>query len=121
MMKLSLTIAGMIAIATAMFAPSVTARAQGAGRFEYLRLAPYATRVEILGHVEFHSGYRACVAATPDWTCREFAPTESTDAALRTALATLGNERWELVSVLTEDPERTYPKGLMYLFKRPAS
>jgi hypothetical protein len=36
------------------------------------------------------------------------------------ALATLGTEGWDLVAVLDEDPETTYPNGLMYLFKRPA-
>jgi hypothetical protein len=69
--------------------------------------------------VEFRSGYRACVAATPNWACRDFEPTESSAAALSTALATLGTEGWELVSALDEDPESSYAKRLMYLFKRP--
>lgn len=120
MTKLSLALAGFLVITTAMVAPSLTARTQSAARFEYLRLTPYGANRQTPGRVEHRSGYRACVAALPDWTCREFAPTESSEAALSTAMATLGTEGWDLVSVLDEDPDQTYPRGLMYLFKRQA-
>jgi hypothetical protein len=119
MTKLSLSLTGFIVVATAMLAPSLTARTQSANRFEYLRLSSYSARVQALGRVEFRSGYRACDAATPNWTCRDFEPTESSATALSTALATLGTEGWELVSALDEDPESSYAKRLMYLFKRP--
>jgi hypothetical protein len=118
MSRLSLFLAGLIVVGAAMAAPSLTARAQSANRFEYLRLSSYSARVQAVGRVEFRSGYRACVAATPDWTCQDFEPTESSAAALSTALATLGTEGWELVSALDEDPESSYGRRLMYLFKR---
>ncbi len=121
MTKLSLALAGFLVVTTAVLAPSLTARTQSAARFEYLRLSPYGANVpQGPGRVQHRSGYRACMAALPDFTCREFAPTESSEAALSTALATLGTEGWDLVSVVEADPDRSYPLGLMYVFKRQA-
>ena len=119
MSKGTLSLAGFLVVTTAMLAPSLTARTQSAGRFEYLRLSPYGANVpQGPGRVQHRSGYRACMAALPDFTCREFAPTS--EAALSTALATLGTEGWDLVSVVEADPDRSYPLGLMYVFKRQA-
>ena len=98
MMKLSLSVVALIAVIAAMFAPSLVGRAQSATRFEYGRVAPYGVTQTEGNRVYQRVGYRACVAASDEWTCREFGPKESSDAALRTALATLGNEGWELVS-----------------------
>ena len=119
MMKLSLSIVALMAVIAAMFAPSLVGRAQSATRFEYGRVAPYGVSQADGRVVYLRLGYRACVAATDEWTCRDFGPTESSDAALRTALATLGNEGWELVSAVDEDPSSSFPEGLTYLFKRP--
>lgn len=121
MTKLALFLAGIIVVLAPMLAPSLTARTQAAVRVEYLRLTPYGVNVQQApGRVQHRSGYRACVASTPDWTCREFAPTESSEAALSTALVTLGSEGWDLVNVVQADPDRSYPLGLMYVFKRSA-
>ena len=121
MTKRTLSLAGFLVVTTAMLAPSLTARTQSAARFEYLRLSPYGANVpQGPGRVQHRSGYRACVAALPGWTCREFAPTESSEAALSTTLATLGSEGWDLVNIVQADPDRSYPLGLMYMFKRQA-
>lgn len=116
MMKLSLAVAAVIVVAAAMFTPSLVARAQSA-RFEYMRVAPYGfTQTE--GRIAYvRIGYRACLADTAEWTCRDFGRKESSDAALRTALATLGNEGWELVSAVNADPNLS-ADALTFLFKR---
>jgi hypothetical protein len=120
MMKLSLTVAAVIAVITAMFATSLIARAQTATRFEYLRVTPYQSVTKTPDSVTYRwAGYRACMAASSEWTCREFEPTDNSNAALRISLATLGNEGWELVSAVDErhDMNSTFG-GLTYLFKR---
>lgn len=99
------------------FVPSLHAR-PNAPRFEYVRVTPYLfVRAEGQGVVE-RVGYRACVATSTEWTCRQFESTEPSDVALRTALVTLGNEGWELVSAVDETPSEVH-RGLTYLFKRP--
>jgi hypothetical protein len=124
MRKLSLSVVAVIAVVAAMFAPSLVARAQSAVRFEYLRVTPYPANLATPGRINYRwVGYRACVAASSEWTCREFeADGSSNDAlhiALRTTLATLGNEGWELVSAVDERHElNTTFGGLTYLFKR---
>jgi hypothetical protein len=114
MMKLSVAVAAVLAVVTAVFAPSLTARAQSGARFEYARVTPYQAVTRTPGHVEYKwAGYRACVAASSEWTCREF-------DALPTTLATLGSEGWELVSAVDGRHELNGGfGGLTYLFKRP--
>ena len=115
MTTLSLSVVALIAIIAAMFASSLVASAQSAARFEYNRVTPYG-RMHTEGRIgNIRIGYRACLAATDGWTCSDFEP-QASDAAFRTALATLGNEGWELVSV-SADPSPS-PYGLTYLFKR---
>jgi hypothetical protein len=124
MRTLSLTVVAFIALVAAMFAPSLVARAQSAVRFEYLRVTPYHAVTETPGRINYRwAGYRACVAASSEWTCREFDADGSSNVALnvalRTTLATLGNEGWELVSAVDERHElNTTFGGLTYLFKR---
>jgi hypothetical protein len=89
-------------------------RTPSASRFEYLRVTPYLSRP--MNPVQV--AYRACVAATSEWTCRDFDSKENSNAPLRTALATLGQEGWELVSAVDETPSESIPEGLTYLFKR---
>jgi hypothetical protein len=120
MVKLSLTVAAVIAVVTAMFAPSLVARAQSAARFDYLRVTPYQAVTETPGLISARwAGYRACMAASTEWTCREFEAKDNPNSALRTALAALGNEGWELVSAVDDRHEldSTYG-GLTYMFKR---
>ena len=114
MMRLSLAV--LSAVIAVLFAMSIVGRAQSAVRFEYGRVTPYTVAQTQGGWVYQHVGYRACVAVTNEWTCREFEPKESSEAALRAMLATLGNEGWELVSVVDEDPNSSL--ALTYLFKR---
>ena len=119
--KLSLAVAAVVALFLATVAPSVLARAQSVKGFEYLRVAPYGLQIRTSPNaVQIRYGYRACAASPEGWTCREFPPTESSDAALRTALATLGGEGWELVSAVVLDTNSSlgHPGGIMYLFKR---
>lgn len=115
MSKISLAV---VAVAvTAMFIPSLIARAQGTTRFEYVRVTSYPVRVGALpSGMQVRSGFHACVAGTEAWNCRDFPPTESPDTALRKTLATLGNEGWELVAAVSEQP--TNSVDLTYLFKR---
>ena len=119
MSKISLALVAVVVIVGAMLAPSRIVRAQSAARFEYARVTPYGVSTEVAPKkVEWTTGYRACVADTTQWTCRDFKPTESTDP-LRTALATLGSEGWELSSVADEFPDGNNPRRLSYFFKRP--
>lgn len=125
MLKLSLAVA-LTAIVAAAVTPSLTARAQASrSRFEYLRVTPYwidaptlSTSLPTSSGATAGWGYRACIAGGTEWTCREFPRTRDTkDDALPLTLAALGNEGWELVSVVDERP----PDGtawLTYLFKR---
>ena len=118
MAKFSLSVAALIAVVAAMFAPSVIAQ-QGMQQLDYVRVTPYLFTVsDGPDRVREWVGYRACQAANSEWTCRKFESTESGDVALRTALVTLGNERWELVSAVQETRAANLP-GLTYLFKRP--
>jgi hypothetical protein len=118
MRKLSLAVVAAIAVVTALSAPSLIARAQSTARFEYLRVAPYAMTIQTPNVVGSRwAGYRACVAASTEWTCREFEHKGSLDA-LPTTLATLGNEGWELVSATVQNDENVDRGGLTYLFKR---
>jgi hypothetical protein len=93
-----------VAILAGTLGRSVLARTQSSGRFEYTKVAAYSALVQHaqLGQVWSRVGYRACQATSADWTCRDFAPENSADAGLRTALVTLGSEGWELV-VLDHD------------------
>ena len=119
MSKTSLVIVAVVVVIVAMFTPSRIVRAQTNPRFEYARVTPYVLNIGVApNRVTQTNGYRACVAGTTEWTCRDFKPTESTDA-VRTALATLGSEGWELVSVVDENPPDYNPHGLTYFFKRP--
>jgi hypothetical protein len=116
MSKISLGLVGVVVvIVTAMLTPSVIVRAQGSARFEYVRVTSYTVRDTLPGG-QVRSGFRACIASTQAWNCREFPPMESSDSGFRNALATLGNEGWELVAVVVEQP--TNPVDLTYLFKR---
>ena len=114
MRKLSLVGFAVIPLAMALFAPSVIGRAQSAVRFEYTRVTPYLMNPMDPRRVS----YAACVATPTEWRCREFAAKDSSDVALRTALATLGNEGWELVSAIDDPPGQSLPEGMTYLFKR---
>jgi hypothetical protein len=113
MRKLSVAGFAVIALGTGMFVSSPLGRAQSPGGFEYVRVTPYS--VNPMNPAR--TGYRACVATSSEWTCRQFESKDSSDA-LRTALATLGSEGWELVSAVDDPPGESIPKGLTYLFKR---
>jgi hypothetical protein len=125
MRKRTLTVVAAIAIAIATLAPSPVARTQTAPRFEYLRVEPYVTVTDTIERgipTRFHkfAGYRGCLAGNADWLCRQFEHTSASasDSGLRTALATLGNEGWELVSAVKEDHGPHVDGALTYLFKR---
>lgn len=119
MSKISLALVAVVIVVSAMFTPSLVVRAQSAARIEYVRVAPYAVYTPVSPNaVREHHGFRACIAGLNEWTCREFQAESSTDA-LRTALVTLGNEGWELVSTIGEDPNVSGGTvGVTYLFKR---
>jgi hypothetical protein len=118
MSKISLTLVAVVVVVTAMFSPSLIVRAQSATRIEYLRVTPYLVQIPVSASaVQERRGYRACVAGINDWACRDFSPTQSSNDALRTTFATLGNEGWELVSTVDEDPSFG-TRGLTYVFKR---
>jgi hypothetical protein len=118
MAKLSLCVAALIAIVASTFGPAVKAQ-QGMQQLDYMRLTPYIFSVpDGPKAVREWVGYRACQAASSEWTCRTFESTQPRDSGLRTALVTLGNERWELVSAVRESGDANLP-GLTYVFKRP--
>src|SRR4051812_17015411 len=105
MSRRSLAVVGLMALVAAPLASSLGARAQNAPRLEYARVVPVVTRVYTSPNsVQERRGYRACVAGAADWTCRDFPATEIAGSALRTTLSTLGNEGWELVSAVNENP-----------------
>ena len=91
MRKLSLSFVTVVALVAAVSASSLFARAQGAARFDYLRLSP-----GLPGGMEIpptaRVGYQACLATYVEWKCREFESKDSSDGGLRAALTTLGNE-----------------------------
>ena len=112
-------VSGLVAV-TALFARSPVARAQSGNRLEYVRMTPYIVRNPVgPNEVRENIAYRACAAGINEWTCREFQSAQSSTDALRTALVTLGNDGWELVSAVEENPS-VNPRGLTYLFKRSA-
>ena len=116
MSKLSFATLLIAALTAAALASADGLRAQGSNQIEYLRVASYGVREERSSGIVFmRIGYQACLATTAEWTCRRFAPTGSPDGALRTMLATLGSEGWELVSVFDE---ASASGGMTYLFKR---
>jgi hypothetical protein len=124
MSKISLALGAVTVLvaATLTLTPSLVVRAQGTSRFEYARVTPFIDRTsaEVAGRITVQErvGYRACIAAVNEWLCREFKPTDSSSAALRIALVSLGNEGWELVSAAPEDGNLN-TSALTYLFKRP--
>ena len=119
MAKLSLALAAaVVAVATVVTAQTLTARAQNIGKFEYLRATPYIQQTQQPNQTTFRFvGYEACIAATTDWRCRTFESKESSTIALREMLVTLGNDGWELLSAVSENPDQ-YPDRLTYFFKR---
>jgi hypothetical protein len=129
MSRSSLAVVAGLVVVTALVARSPAAGAQSGSPLEYIRMTPYVVQVTAAPNAVLEgTGYRACLAKLNGWTCREFLPTDpgarargfsfSTDA-LRIALVTLGNEGWELVSAVDEDPG-VNSRGLTYLFKRQA-
>ena len=98
MKKFSLVLVGATMVCGSLFAPALIARQQTTTRFEYLRVATYGGTVQERGQTMFVTflGYRACIAGSADWVCRDFAQANSD--ALRSMFVTLGNEGWELVS-----------------------
>jgi hypothetical protein len=105
MMKLSLSVVALAALIAAIFAPSLVARGRRVTQFRVRPRHPLRCVAERGQHWYRRLGYRAYLAATDDWTCRDFKPLESSDAALRTALSALGNEGSKLVSVVSEARE----------------
>lgn len=105
-------------VATGLFGSSLVARNQAPARFEYTQLTPYSELVPLQlplrGQGWSRVGYRACVAASAEWTCRDFKES-SVDAGYRTALATLGREGWELITPYHESTDGT---TRTLLFKR---
>jgi hypothetical protein len=95
-------------------------RAQSTPRFEYLRAFAYGERQQVSDirrgpTVRVGKAYRACIAAENEWNCRDFARAEAPDSPERKMLSTLGDEGWELVSVVQEADSQF---GVTYLFKR---
>ena len=119
MSRIPLALVAVIAVVIGMLTPSFAVRAQGTTRFEYARLAPYADVFRTATLVDQRPSYRACIARTGGWTCRDFKATESTTDALRNAFLQLGNDGWELVSAAQEDRNVVVDGALTYLFKRP--
>jgi hypothetical protein len=121
MSRISLAVAAVAVILTAMCASSLGVRAQGSQRFEYVRVTPYLARIPVGNGVQERIGYRACLARVNEWACQEFTPTEPSTEPLRNALVNLGNDGWELVSAVEEYPNfgtQFGANGLTYLFKR---
>jgi hypothetical protein len=121
MSKTLLALVAAVVILTAAFTPSIIVRAQGAQRFEYVRVTPYIATIPVGSRVTQRVGYRACIARANEWTCQEFQPTDPTSEPLRNALVNLGNEGWELVSAVDEYSGFANQFGanqLTYVFKR---
>lgn len=117
--KISLVTLSVVAVATAILASWDGIRAQAVSTpFEYLQVTPFPVSVKTKSdHVTTQPGYRACVATSTEWSCRMFRPADMSNTALRTLFATLGDEGWELVSVVKEESATS---GLTYFFKRQA-
>jgi hypothetical protein len=121
MRKLSITVAGILLLLVSLSVPSLIARQQSSVQFDYLQLVPYQVQIPSgFRAVTERSAYRACIAGSAEWACRQFEPSNAdprgVDTALRGALSTLGNEGWELVSAVDESPDRD--GGIVYLFKQ---
>jgi hypothetical protein len=114
--RVSLGVIAATVLASAILVPSLGVRAQGFTKIEYARVTSFVVHWPTSANsVQSRAGYRACVAGVSAWTCRDFQPTESSAEALRIALATLGNEGWDLVSAVNEEPTTS---SMTYLFKR---
>lgn len=121
MTRFSLTAAAVIVASVGLFTLSPT-RAQGAARFEYTYVTTHQRLYQgqgVPGGVTTTAGYRACLAAGSQWTCRDFDRADLSGAALTaawaTALTTLGDEGWELVSVVYDPQSSLNPT---HIFKR---
>lgn len=119
MSKISLAFIAVVVVVSAMLRPSLIVRAQGTTRIEYARVTPSSVSLAsaAVNPRRPSFSYRACVAGINQWACREFDSRESPTEALRIAFVQLGNEGWELVSVVEEDKSFSVA-GLTYLFKR---
>jgi hypothetical protein len=117
MTKPYLAAAGVIAAVAAWLAPQVVARQQTATQFEYGRVTHYPQLAQ--GRLIQNAGYRFCAAGDTGWSCRDFAPADSSapalNAAWATSLSTLGNEGWELVAI--QDDTHAGTAGA-FIFKR---
>jgi len=116
--------------------PSLVARQQAQTQFEYLEATPIQVPSTPNGAAAW-DGYRACVAASNTWTCREFhnvslefavERSESSitmrpaqqDMSLPKMLSVLGTEGWQMVSAVPAR-DRSSSEGFRYLFKRPVT
>jgi hypothetical protein len=122
MTRFLLAAAVVIAAIAGPFMLTLTTRAQGVVRFEYTYVTTHQrlyTGQGVPGGVLSTAGYRACLAAGGQWTCRDFDRADLSDASLTgawaTALTTLGNEGWELVSVVYDPQASLNPT---HIFKR---
>ena len=115
MTKILLALVAAAVVLGTFLAPALIARQQAVTRFEYLRVAPYGGMVQERGQTMLVTflGYRACIAGSADWVCRDFAQANSD--ALRNVFVILGNEGWELVSAPYDSQELAVGT---YLFKR---
>lgn len=123
MRRFALIVVGLLLLTAALALPTLTVRAASTSRFEYLRLEPGLPQFDLgTGTPLFpanRQGYVACVAGRPATEkCREFEDAGGQSRAMEVALSTLGNEGWELVSVIDETVNQGSPKGLTYVFKR---
>jgi hypothetical protein len=123
MQRFTLLVGGLLLLTAALALPTFTVRAASIGRFEYLRLEPGLPQVDLETgkpiSTAIRAGYIACVAGRPATEkCREFEDPGQQLRAMEVALSTLGNEGWELVSVIDETVNQSSPKGLTYVFKR---
>ena len=111
------TMIGILGTAAILSVPATHARQTTPAQFVYLRLSPGLPPRD--GQTQ-RQGYRACEAMLSEWNCREFASrTGDPEDGLRRAMATLGTEAWEMVAVIDQTADLSYPKGPTYLFKRP--
>src|SRR5688572_1256999 len=116
MLKATLATLSVVLITAAFALPDGVRAQTAAPQFEYVRVTPFpvslATRPN---HITVQPGYRVCLAAPSEWSCRVYRPESVSDVVLGTVLTTLGDEGWELVSAIKEDGATS---GLTYLFKR---
>lgn len=97
-------------LVVALAVPPLIATAQSVRtRWEYLRLT---LGVPPGPNNQQRVGYQACAASGSEWICREFV--DPRDPIVK-ALSTLGDDGWELVTVIGD---ATSSQGLTYLFKR---